>query len=138
MADTVPVHEGLFVERPEGARLIGGVCAACGRQHFPRLTSCPYCAAADCEEKLLGPRGSLFLYTVVVNRPPGYRGELPFGFGVVELPEGIRLIGRLTEPRLDRLRLGMPMRVVVAPLHTDDEGRQVVSYAFAPEVADGG
>jgi uncharacterized OB-fold protein len=135
MTETVPVHEGLFVERPDGARLIGGSCAACGRHHFPRLTSCPYCSAADCVEKLLGDRGSLFLYTVVVNRPPGYRGELPFGFGVVELPEGIRLITRITEARLDRLRLGMPMRLVVAPLHVDDEGRHVVSYAFAPEAS---
>ena len=137
MAERIPVHEGLFVERPEGAHLIGGSCAACGRHHFPRLASCPYCSSADCVEKLLGERGSLFLYTVVVNRPPGYRGELPFGFGVVELPEGVRLIGRLTESRLDRLRLGMPMRVVVAPLHVDDEGRQVVNYAFAPEGGNG-
>ena len=29
--------------------------------------------------------------------PPGYLGEVPFGFGVVELDEGLRVLGRLTE-----------------------------------------
>ena len=26
----------------------------------------------------------------------------------------------------------MPMRLAIVPLHVDDEGRQVVTYAFAP------
>jgi len=30
---------------------------------------------------------------------------------------------------------GMPMRLVITPLHTDDAGTAVVSYAFAPEEA---
>ena len=29
--------------------------------------------------------------------PPGYQGEVPYGIGVVELPEGVRVITRLTE-----------------------------------------
>jgi uncharacterized OB-fold protein len=99
--------------------------------HFPRLKSCPYCAADDCRERELSQSGKLYLHTTVLNRPPGYRGEVPFGFGIVELPEGLRLVTRLTETRSERLSLGMPMRLVITRLHTDDEGREVVSYAFA-------
>jgi len=136
MGETIPVSEGLFVDGPHGARLVGGSCAACARLHFPRLATCPYCSADGCEERLLGAEGSLYLYTAVVNRPPGYRGELPFGFGVVELKEGLRVIARLTEANLEMLSAGMPMRLVVTPLHRDDEGRDVVSYAFAPAGAE--
>jgi uncharacterized OB-fold protein len=132
MSEHVAVTEGLFAMEGE-ARLIAGFCPGCERYHFPRFASCPYCSAEGCVERHIGPRGVLRLFTTVVNRPPGYRGEVPFGFGVVELPEKLRIISRLTETRVDRLSVGQPMRLVVTPLHVDDEGRQVVSYAFAPE-----
>ena len=66
------------------------------------------------------------------SQPPGYRGPLPYGFGVVELPEGLRVVTRLTESNLDRLRDGLAMRLVVEPLFTEDDGTAVLSYAFAP------
>lgn len=133
MGETFPVTSGLFTTSGEGqGRLLGGRCPACARLHFPRAAICPYCSADGCVEEALGELGTLYLYTVVQNRPPGYRGEVPFGFGVVELPEGVRIISRLTETRLDRLRSDMPVRLVIVPLHVDDQGRQVVSYAFAP------
>ena len=43
------------------------------------------------------------------------------------------MLGRLTEADPSRLTAGQPMHLVVVPLHTDDEGRQVVTYAFSPE-----
>jgi uncharacterized OB-fold protein len=113
--------------------LIGGVCRGCGQVHFPQSASCPYCAVGECEPRPLSARGVLHGFTAVLNRPPGYKGEVPFGFGVVELPEGVRLITRLTESDVARLRHGMTMRLVFTTLHTDDEGREVTSYAFAPE-----
>ena len=42
---------------------------------------------------------------------------------------------RLTENDPDRLRIGMPVELVIVPFTTDDEGREVVTFAFAP-VAD--
>ena len=118
---------------PDGPVLHGGYSPTSGKHHFPRFAICPYCSAEGCVERHIGRRGVLRLFTTVVNRPPGYRGEVPFGFGVVELPEKLRVISRLTETRIERLSVGQPMRLVVTPLHVDDEGRQVMSYAFEPE-----
>jgi uncharacterized OB-fold protein len=137
-AERIPITGGLFTVEGGEARLVGGHCPACGRCHFPAFHLCPYCSAGGCTERRLGRRGTLRLFTVVTNRPPGYRGAVPFGFGVVELPEKLRIISRLTEARLDRLRVGQPMLLVLTPLHVDDEGREVVSYAFAPEETDAG
>jgi uncharacterized OB-fold protein len=124
----------LFDWQADGSgHLIGGACAQCRQVHFPRLATCPYCAAAECEARPLSVRGVLHGFTAVLNRPPGYRGAVPFGFGVVELPEGVRVITRLTESAVERLHHGMAMRLVFTPLHVDDEGREVLSYAFAPE-----
>jgi uncharacterized OB-fold protein len=57
---------------------------------------------------------------------------VPYGFGVVELVEGLRVVTRLTEADPDRLRFGQPMRLVADPLHVDDDGATVLTWAFAP------
>jgi uncharacterized protein len=133
MPDRRPVTTGLFVEDDAGPRLLAARCRQCDKPHFPPGPVCPYCSADGCVETRVGPAARLWLYTVVATRPPGYQGEVPYGFGVVELEGGLRVITRLTEIRLDHLRAGMPMRLTLTPLHTDDTGATVVTYAFAPE-----
>ena len=131
MADSVPVHEGLFATDAEGAaRLVAGKCRSCGRYQFPRAALCPYCGGDEVEEVLLSPDGTLWAWTAVTAPPPGYPGDVPYGFGVVELPEGLRVVTRLAEADPANLRFGQDMRLELVPLHTDDEGRAVVTWAF--------
>lgn len=128
---SVPVRTGLF-SLTDPPRLLVGRCDACGRYHFPRSPVCPYCAGTTVSEEELAGAGTLWAWTAVTAPPPGYRGQVPYGFGVVELPEELRVIGRLTEPDPSALVAGQPMGLVLVPLHHDDEGRTVVTYAFAP------
>jgi uncharacterized protein len=51
---------------------------------------------------------------------------------VVELPEGIRVIGRLTESNPAALDADQEMELEVVPLCSDEEGNDVVTYAFSP------
>jgi len=127
----VPVRAGLFSEGPP-PRLLGSRCAACGRHCFPRADTCPYCAGDATEPVELSPGGALWAWTAVTTAPPGYRGTVPYGLGVVELPEGLRVVSRLTEADPARLQPGQAMALVTVPLHADDEGRDVVGFAFAP------
>lgn len=131
MGAPVPVRAGLFDPGAEPC-LLGSRCATCGGHHFPRHETCPYCASAEVEEARLSRRGTLWAFTAVTAPPPGYRGEVPYGFGVVELPEGLRVISRLTESDPGALQLGQAMELVVVPLHVDDDGNSVETYAFAP------
>jgi uncharacterized OB-fold protein len=128
---TVAVHDGLFTAGDDPC-LIGSRCADCNGHHFPRHETCPYCASDDVTPAELSRTGVLWAWTSVTAAPPGYRGDVPFGFGVVELPEGVRVITRLTEPDPSRLSLGQRVRLAIIPLHTDDEGNDVVTYAFEP------
>jgi len=132
MAAPRPIVPDLFSEQPDGPRLIAGRCDACSHLHFPIAPVCPYCGDTACERTEVGPHARLWLFTAVTSRPPGYRGPLPYGFGIVELDGGLRIVTRLTEARLDRLTTGMPMRLVVEPFATDDDGAPVRSYAFEP------
>jgi uncharacterized OB-fold protein len=124
----VPVREGLFSDD----HLLGARCTACGRHHFPASSRCPYCGSDHMIEAVLSGAGTLWAWTAVTAAPPGYRGPVPFGFGVVELPEGVRIVTRLTEADPTKLTFGMPVHLVVDELHTGDDGDTVVSYAFAP------
>lgn len=127
MAASVPVHEGLFTLDPP--RLLGARCGACGHHHFPRLAQCPYCGSPDVTAVELSDHGTLWGWTEVTAPPPGYRGEVPFGFGVVELPEGLRVITRLAAPVAD-YSFGQPMHLRLATLH-DEDGTPVVTWEFA-------
>jgi uncharacterized OB-fold protein len=131
MSTTVPVRPGLFVEG-DPPRLLGSRCATCGGHHFPRHDTCAYCASSDVSEVSLSPTGRLWAWTAVTAAPPGYLGEVPYGFGVVELDDGIRVITRLTVADPAALASGQPVHLVIVPLHADESGAQVVTYAFAP------
>jgi acetyl-CoA acetyltransferase/uncharacterized OB-fold protein len=127
----VPLREGLLsgVDEGSGVRLLGGRCPSCARFNFPAQSLCPYCASDGCETVSLSEHGVIEVCTTVTNRPPGYEGAVPFGFGVVELPEGIRIISRIADPAGGVP--GAPVRLITEPLSTDSDGREVVTYAFA-------
>jgi len=131
------IRDGLFTmpDDPGAARLLAGYCAACARMTFPAQALCPCCGADGCESRALSPEGVVEVCTTVLHRPPGYDGPLPFGFGVVELPDGIRVISRIREP--DRVGPGTPVRVALDPLGTDADGNDLVTYAFGPLPAPG-
>jgi uncharacterized OB-fold protein len=128
----VPLKHGLLttVDDSLDARLVGGRCRLCSRISFPVQELCPYCSADGSEPTPLSPDGVIEVCTTVLTRPPGYEGAVPFGFGVVELPEGIRIISRIRHP--ERCTAGTAMRLVLDTLHTDADGREVVTYAFEP------
>jgi len=122
--EAIPVHEGLF----SAVGLIGGACAACGRRHFPTAPVCPWCGHDAVTEVVLSTEATLWAWTAVTAPPPGYVGEVPYGFGVVELPaDNLRVVTRLTEADPARLRAGMPMRFTVVAL---SEG--TTTWGFEP------
>jgi uncharacterized OB-fold protein len=81
---------------------------------------------------LLPPDGTLWTWTTqgFEPKPPYVRdrdGEfVPYGVGYVEFDGYLRVEGRLTEADPERLRIGMPMRVVALP-----RGERT-TYAFEP------
>lgn len=130
--DRVPVRDGLFKPADASAQLhlIGGLCSSCARRHFPSQDTCPYCGAGDCSTTPLSCTGTVYLCTTVVSRPPGYEGPVPYGFGVVELDDGIRVVTRIVDP--ERAVAGTAVEITLETIGTDEEGREIVTYAFHP------
>lgn len=140
MSQQVPVAEGVFTFPAESPQLIGSRCTNCDNHMFPTQSSCPRCAGTETEEVLLSNTGTLWTWTVQGYPPksPPYAGNAdpktfePFGVGYVELPDQVRVESRLTIADPERLEIGMKMKMVLVPLRTDDDGNEVVTFAFAP------
>jgi uncharacterized OB-fold protein len=125
------VEQGLISDAGDGPRLIGAACNQCGRQSFPFASTCPWCGAPGTTEVALASRGTLWGWTAVTAAPPGYSGVTPFGFGVVELDDGLRVVTRLTESDPSALSFGQAMTLVYDVVGQDDDGNDVVTWAFS-------
>jgi uncharacterized OB-fold protein len=134
----VPVAEGVFTWPADEPQLIGSRCADCGMVTFPTQDSCPRCASTAMEEELLARQGRLWAWTTQeFPPPPPYAGPrcdefVPFGVGYVELPGEVKVETRLTERDPEALANGMEMELVIVPFRTDDDGNEVVTFAFRP------
>jgi uncharacterized OB-fold protein len=133
----VPVAADLFTEPPD-AQLIGSRCSACETVTFPSQDSCPRCASTAMARHLLARRGTLWAWTTQDFPPPsppyagaGGKAFVPFGIGYVDLGD-VKVETRLTEANPDALQIGLDMELVIVPFRTDDDGNEVVTFAFAP------
>jgi uncharacterized OB-fold protein len=143
MMGQVPVAEGIFTWPSDDPQLIGSRCAACAIVTFPAQDSCPRCASTELAEHLLARRGRLWAWTTQDFPPPSppYAGPsgrdfVPFGVGFVELPGEVKVESRLTESDPATLANGMEMELVLVPFRTDDDGNEVVTFAFRPVAAE--
>jgi uncharacterized OB-fold protein len=140
----VPVAEGIFTwpsDGPNGSepKLIGSRCDDCGIVTFPAQDSCPRCASTAMAEHLLATRGRLWAWTTQEFPPPSppYSGAsgrdfVPFGVGYVELGGEVKVETRLTGSDPAALSSGMEMELTLVPFRTDDDGNEVVTFAFRP------
>ena len=113
-------------------RLQGSRCQHCGETSLGRKALCPNCGRDSVTAIPLSTRGTLWTFTVVRHRPPGnYRGPepfVPFGLGLVELPDGVRVLSVLDCPT-EHLRVGLTMRFRPS-VRPEPDGREVVVFSF--------
>ena len=139
MTTIVAVADGIFEIRDGKPVLLGSRCTNCDNHMFPRQSGCPRCLFNEQEDVELATQGTLWTWTVQAFPPkaPPYLGPVgddfePYGVGYVELPGQLRVEGRLTIADPEKLQIGMNMELVLDPLTIDEDGNQVVTYAFAP------
>ncbi len=122
--------------------LIGSRCDDCAATTFPAQSRCPRCGHAAMVEMLLPRRGTLVSWTTQEFPPVvPYAGDEtgasfePFGVGLVQLDDVVRVEARLTEHDPERLDFGMTVELRVVPFYVDAAGDQVMTFAFAPVTA---
>ncbi len=134
------VADGIFRLGDDGRPvLLGSRCTNCDNYMFPRQTGCPKCLFDEAEDVELAQSGTLWTWTVQAFPPkaPPYLGPVgddfePYGVGYVELDGQVRVESRLTVGDPDQLDIGMAMEIVPFVLSADDDGNDIITYAFAP------
>jgi len=138
----IPIRPDLFEWGEDGAHLLGSRCSECGEVTFPVNPFCPRCCRETTAKVQLSRQGSLYSFTVQrFKPPPPYRGPdpfVPYGVGMVELPEGVRITSVLEGSDPAQLRVGMKVELLITTFFEDEEGNEVLAYKFKPVEDDDG
>jgi uncharacterized OB-fold protein len=126
----------------ENPQLIGSSCGACSATVFPIQSHCPKCSRAEMSDVLLPRRGTVIAWTTQGFAPgapyagPTGKEFVPFGVGLVQLGDVVRVEGRLTENDPERLEFGMEVELTFIPFATDasdpENPVEIVTFAFQP------
>jgi uncharacterized OB-fold protein len=121
-AKPLPLMQGLAKEFYDWCRrgeLRFQRCRDCRAwRHVPREL-CPACGSWRWEWARASGRGTVFTWTVAARAMhPAFADDVPYAAVVVEMEEGVRLLGRVVDCPPGELAIGMPVEVAfetVAP-----------------------
>jgi uncharacterized OB-fold protein len=86
-------------------------CRDSGRfQHYPRPVSI-YCGGRRLEWREVSGRGKIYAHTVLRIGPPDLSPRLPLPIVLVELEEGVRILGNILGDPAATIRIGQAVEV---------------------------
>ncbi|MBI2166512.1 MAG: Zn-ribbon domain-containing OB-fold protein [Chloroflexi bacterium] len=87
-------------------------CRACGKVQAYYRRFCAHCWSKDVEEVVSSGKGAVHTFTVTYqNQTPGFREAVPYVLAVVELEEGVQVLGNVIGCDVGAVRIGMPVKV---------------------------
>jgi uncharacterized protein len=122
-----------FFEGTAGGELRIQRCRSCGALRHPPGPACPQCHAMD--RGWVAAAGTGRLYSFTEHHAPQIPGKkLPLLLAVVELDEGVRMIGELRGVAREDVEIGMPVQV---GYHRIDDDLTLAYWEPAEAVAAG-
>ena len=101
-----------FADELRERRLVGSKCLACGQVSFPPRADCIKCLSPAFEWEEYSGECTLNSFTVIHAAPTGFDDMAPYIVGIVDLPEGGRLLAWLGDITEEEIEIGMPLKVV--------------------------
>jgi uncharacterized OB-fold protein/acyl dehydratase len=90
-------------------------CGECGALRHPPGPACLACGAAKPGYVVAAGTGEIYSY-VVHHHPPVPGRQVPFVVALVQLPEGVRMVGELLGAAPDQAKIGLPVRAEFADI----------------------
>ena len=121
-------------EKDGQPHLIANKCRACNILIFPAQPFCHQCLGDDLDSIELSNRGEIYSVTIVEREslvPPDF--QVPFAYGYIDLPEGIRVLAKMIHWEPDSLKIGQAVQLVLERIRTDPDHNDVVVFRFTPE-----
>ena len=121
-------------EIPQRYRLEAGKCKGCGKILFPPRLICPECGGREFEPVKLADKGTLFTYTIIRVPPQQFVDQSPFAVGIVELDDGVRLMGQLVDCDFADLKIGLKVKIEFRKIYdVGESGVICYGYKFVPD-----
>jgi uncharacterized OB-fold protein len=73
---------------------------------------CPKCNSTDAEWAPVSGRGKVYSMTVVQHPTHPAFADVPYAVVIVELEEGMRMVGDVVDAKPEEIYIGMPVTVV--------------------------
>ncbi|MFG2606833.1 bifunctional MaoC family dehydratase N-terminal/OB-fold nucleic acid binding domain-containing protein [Streptomyces sp. NPDC048514] len=105
-------------------RLLVQRCTDCGTPRHPWLPGCNACGGLGWDTFEASGAGTVHSY-VVMHHPPFPAFDPPYAVGLIELAEGVRMVGNVVGVPYDKVRIGLPVRVEFRT-YEDDDGALVL------------
>ena len=89
-------------------------CGACGRFHFYPRPVCPECWSDELDWRPVRGRGTVWSYTIVRfahGAHEGWKTRVPYAVALIELEEGVRMMGNVVDCAVESVRTGMAVQL---------------------------
>lgn len=128
----IPRH---WRESPERYRMEAAKCRKCETILFPARLICPDCGNRKFDKIKLSGKGKLLTYTIIRTPPEGFEDWAPYAVGIVEMEEGVRVMGQITDCDTENLKTGDKMISKFRRMNEEGKtGLIMYSYKFVPDI----
>ncbi len=128
----VPRH---WREIPHRYRLEALKCNKCQAILFPKRLICPECGTKKFTKINLSGKGKLVTFTIIRVAPEGFTDQTPYAVGIVELAEGIQIMGQITDCDPETLNIGDALISQFRRMKEENKtGMIMYSYKFVPDL----
>lgn len=108
-APEVTVESKPYWDAATEGKLLVKKCTACGKSHHYPRAMCPFCYSDKTEWTTASGKGTVYSYSVM------YNGPAPYALAYVTLAEGPTMMTNIVDCEFDKLKIGMPVKVVFRP-----------------------
>ncbi|MEM3875108.1 MAG: Zn-ribbon domain-containing OB-fold protein [Candidatus Bathyarchaeia archaeon] len=121
-----------FYKNISQKKLLGGKCRKCGKIHLPPRPLCDKCLSTEFEWVELPKTGKLLTYTIIHVAPTQFQSMTPYAVGIIQLENGVKIPGMIKNVPLDKIRVGMPLKMEFEEPQQTQQWPQWPRYHFKP------
>ena len=121
-------------EYPQRYRLEASKFKKSGKTYYPPRDIDPETGDTAQEIVRLPDTGKIVTYTVIRVAPSQWGDLSPYALAIVELTDGTRMMGQMTDVDVEEVKIGMEVRLEFRRIQTEgDEGVLSYGHKFVPK-----
>ncbi|MFH0811235.1 MAG: Zn-ribbon domain-containing OB-fold protein [Pseudomonadota bacterium] len=128
-----------FADKLREGKVMGTKCKVCGGKYYPPSADCCKCFSSEMEWFEMTSLGHLITYTKIYVLPEHFADHFtkapfskytldPCPVGIIEVEDGLRVMGWMPKMSLNEIKIGMPLRITAEIL---EDGKVVIVFKAA-------